>query len=146
MILSRTSFTIGGLAREAGVHVETIRYYERRGLLPRPEKPFQGYRQYSLDSLERLIFIRNAQRLGFTLLEIEEILSLRIGGDRCKAVLKKAEVKKAGIEEKIQTLERWRDALESLIQRCRSGQKDEDDCPILRTLSVSKKDSHGRLG
>lgn len=104
--------TIGQLARRAQVHVETVRYYERRGLLPQPIRQWSGYRQYSQDDVTRLRFIKHAQRLGFSLKEIAELLSLRVDPDTsCRDVKHRAEAKLADIEEKIRTLEQIKNAL-----------------------------------
>ncbi|MFQ6071039.1 MAG: heavy metal-responsive transcriptional regulator [Candidatus Aminicenantales bacterium] len=97
------NFTIGQLAKKAHMNVETIRYYERRGLIPEPPRSESGYRQYSQDNVARTEFIKHAKELVFSLEEISELLSLRVDPDTsCGDVKRMAEVKIADIEEKIQ--------------------------------------------
>jgi MerR family mercuric resistance operon transcriptional regulator len=106
------SITIGQLARKGRVNVETIRYYERRGLIPEPPRRESGYRQYSQDAVARIHFIKRAKELGFSLKEISELLFLRVDPyTTCGDVKKRAEVKIADIEEKIRDLQRMKEAL-----------------------------------
>ncbi len=128
--------TVGKLAKAAGVHVETIRYYERLGLLPEPIRSPGGYRLYSARDVARLRFIKRAQRLGFTLAEIGDLLSLRVEASRrCDAVKARAEAKLADIEAKLETLQRMRGALEALVRAC--NDRDETSaCPILDALEL----------
>ena len=131
--------TIGQLARRAQVHVETVRYYERRGLLPQPIRQWSGYRQYSQDDVTRLRFIKHAQRLGFSLKEIAELLSLRVDPDTsCRDVKHRAEAKLADIEEKIRTLEQIKNALKQLVAACR-GRGPTTMCPILEALETMEE-------
>jgi MerR family mercuric resistance operon transcriptional regulator len=131
--------TIGQLARKAQVHVETVRYYERRGLLPPPARRWSGYRQYSHDDIIRLRFIKHAQRLGFSLKEIAELLSLRVDPDTsCRDVKHRAEAKLVDIEEKIRTLERIKNALKQLVAACR-GRGPTTMCPILEALETREE-------
>jgi MerR family mercuric resistance operon transcriptional regulator len=126
---------IGELARRAGVNVQTVRYYERRGLLDDPRGRGDGYREYGADTLERLRFIRRAQELGFTLTEIEELLTLRLDPDTTAAQVKaRAEAKISAIEGKLRDLERIRHALAHLAGRCRGGRGPTGDCPLLDAL------------
>lgn len=126
--------TIGDVARKAQVNVETLRYYERRGLLAKPPRSDSNYRLYPEDAVKRVRFIRRAQELGFTLKEIGELLSLRAtAGASCKAVRQLAEEKIADVNEKIRTLEAMHTALAKLVAQC-SGQGPITDCPILETL------------
>lgn len=128
------SLTIGQLARKAQVNVETVRYYERRGLMPEPPRRESGYRQYSQDAAARIAFIKRAQELGFSLKEISELLSLRAGSDStCADVKKRAEDKVASIEENIRDLERIKSALMELIATCQ-GRGSTSECPILDAL------------
>ena len=128
------TLTIGQLAKQAGVNVETVRYYERRSLLPEPPRTAAGYRQYSADALRRIGFIRRAQELGFTLHEIGGLLALRVEPDtNCDAVENQAEHAIARIEEKITQLERMRGALHDLAAACRAREP-SSDCPILEAL------------
>lgn len=126
--------TIGQLARKAVVGVETIRYYQRRSLLERPARRPSGYRRYGDDSLRRLLFIRRAKSLGFTLKEVQELLSLRGDPDAsCRDFRGRAEAKIACVEEKIRELRRIRRALRQLTGVC-SGGEDASECPILDAL------------
>ncbi len=126
--------TIGRLAREAGVHVETVRYYERRRLLERPPEPSSGYRIYSRKAIRRIRFIKRAQELGFSLREIAELLSLRAEPRRrCADVQARAEAKIGEIEEKIHTLGSMKKALGKLVQEC-TGRRSVTECPVLEAL------------
>lgn len=126
--------TIGQLARQAGVGVETIRFYERQGLLARPERRPSGYRQYSADVVRRVRFIRHAKDLGFTLKEIQELLELRVDpGSTCADVRRHARAKVADIERRIDAMKRMKGALERLARRCR-GRGPSTACPILEEL------------
>lgn len=132
------SLTIGRLAREAGVNLETVRYYERRGLLPRPPRSASGYRLFPADSARRLRFIRRAQELGFSLGEIRELLSLRVAPTAKSAdVRKRAEAKIADIDAKIRSLESMKKTLHTLAKTC-SGCGPIRDCPILESLDAEK--------
>ncbi len=98
--------TIGQLAKSAGVNLQTIRYYERRGLIPEPPRNESGYRQYSQKEVSRTLFIKGAQGLGFSLKEIEELLSLKMEpGTTCGDVKNRVEAKISDIEEKILALQ-----------------------------------------
>ncbi|MEW5852408.1 MAG: heavy metal-responsive transcriptional regulator [Myxococcota bacterium] len=126
--------TIGTLAKRAGVNVETVRYYQRNGLLPEPEATDGAFRHYDDDVLARLLFIRRAKDLGFTLKDIGELLALRVErGRKCADVKSKAAARIADIESKIQSLTRMKDALDCLIADCSSGGPIQE-CPILRAL------------
>lgn len=126
---------IGELAGHAGVNVQTVRYYERRGLLPEPERRPSGYREYGPDVLDRLRFIKRAQELGFTLSEIGELLALRLDPRTPAAAVKaRAEAKIADIDRKMHDLERIRHALVHLAGRCRGGRGPAGDCPLLDAL------------
>lgn len=129
------TMTIGKLAKEAGIGVETIRFYEREGLLPRPARVAgSGYRQYAPENIQRLGFIRQAKELGFSLKEIRELLSLRATSKaKCGSVKLKAQRKIADVEKKITDLHAIRGALETLILRCKE-EKPTSECPILEAL------------
>lgn len=132
------SYSIGQLARTAETGVETIRFYERRGLMPEPPRTSSGYRRYPLDAAERLRFIQRAKRLGFTLDEIGSLLRLEAGGDR--AEVKKIALAKLGeIETRIADLERMRATLCELTQRC-SGHGPVAGCPIIGALAEETND------
>ena len=127
--------TIGQLAKRAQVNVETIRYYERRGLLPAPARQAPGYRQYSQDDVAYLQFIWRAKSLGFSLKEIAALLALRVDPKTtCEDMRQQAQHKLAEVEAKIHTLERIQGALQQLIVAC-SGQGPTSACPILEALS-----------
>ncbi|HDP33966.1 MAG TPA: MerR family transcriptional regulator [Candidatus Hydrogenedentes bacterium] len=128
------ALTIGKVARLAGVGVETVRFYEREGLIDKPPRKTSGYRQYPEDTVLRLRFIRHAKELGFTLREIRELLGLQSDGERaCDEVRSLAEAKIANIEEKVAMLERIREVLGELVIACKSNKK-TGLCPILRAI------------
>ena len=128
------TLTIGQLAREAQVNVETVRYYERPRLIPEPPRRASGYRQYSGDAVKRIRFIKHAQELGFSLKEISELLTLRVAPDTaCEDVRVRAEGKIAEIEEKIQALQRMKRALGKLVVACRRRDP-TSECPVLEAL------------
>ena len=125
---ARNSDTIGGLAKAAGVGVETVRYYQRRGLLPEPARPHGEVRRYGADELKRLRFIRSAQAAGFTLNEIKELLDLDAADDRARA-RELAQARIAAIDARIEELRVARDALDGLATAC--ARKRGGACPIL---------------
>lgn len=124
-------FTIGQLANKAEINIETIRYYERRGLIQQPAKPNAGYRRYDDDILQRLLFIRKAKTLGFKLDEIDNLLALSDG--HCNDVQLLAEQKLNQVRGKIKDLQILGDELESLVRQCNSSE-DAGHCPIIETL------------
>lgn len=126
--------TIGRLAQKSGVNVETVRFYERRGLICQPSKPEKGYRRYPLEMISRIRFIKNAQELGFSLREVSELLDLRVDPQTtCKDVKEQAEAKILDIEEKMQALLNMKNALTKLAATCR-GKGPSSECPILEAL------------
>lgn len=126
-------FTIGQAARMAGVGVETIRFYEREGLLTQPAKQNGTYRRYPPETVTRLRFIRRAKDLGFSLGEIRELLQLaEKPSTACADAQRRAEEKIAAIDEKVAALLRVREALASLTAACREAP--EGTCPIIETL------------
>jgi len=128
------TMTIGRLARSAGVGVETIRFYERKGLIAEPPRTFAGYRTYPPEAVGRLRFIRRAKELGFTLREIRELLDLRADeSTTCDVVRARAAAKIADIEEKIRSLQTMKAALERLAAECPASGP-ASDCPILDAL------------
>lgn len=128
------SLTIGALAKRAGVGVETVRFYERRGLVRRPARPRAGYRSYPGDAVARIRFIRNAQALGFTLQEIGALLALRVtAGTSCAAVRSRASAKLADVKRRQADLERIRAALGVLVAAC-PGRGGLTSCTILEAL------------
>ena len=126
--------TIGGLAQSAGVNVETIRYYQRRGLLDEPAKPLGGQRHYGPAAAMRVRFIKRAQQLGFTLDEVKGLLLLE-DGQSCRETRLLAERKLALIEARIADLTRMRRLLKGLIEECSDGKRPRS-CPIIATLSA----------
>ena len=127
---------IGQLAKAAGVHVETIRYYERCGLLPDPGRRAAGYRVYPAEMVARIRFIKRAQQLGFSLKEIAGLLALRIDDvTTCEQVRTQAEAKLAEIDEKIADLQRIRSALATLAAACAHGGP-AGECPLLDALQT----------
>ena len=127
--------TIGQVALEAGVGVETVRFYEREGLIEKPPRPASGRRQYPEDVISRLQFIRRAQKLGFSLKEIEELISLRLDPLASRSEVKAhAETKVRDIEEKIRDLQRMKDVLVRLVGAC-DGEGSTSECPILDSIA-----------
>ena len=126
--------TIGQLARAAGVGIETIRFYQRRGLIRKPAKPAIGHRTYDETALLRLRFIRRAQDLGFSLAEIRELLELRVDPARdCSEVRAQARDKIADIDERLESLHRIKSVLEEITRSC-SGEGSTAECPILDAI------------
>lgn len=143
MATGETPLTIGRLAEAAGVGVETLRFYEREGLLPKPPRKRSGYRQYSPQAVERVLFIRRAKELGFTLKEITELLELRIDPHKsCADVRALARSKIEDVETKIADLARIKSALEKLAKACR-GKGPTSDCPILDAMDTENADASG---
>ncbi len=129
-----TTLTIGKVAQRAGVGIETVRFYERRGLIDEPPRGPSGYRHYPESVVLRLLFVRRAKDLGFTLNEIKELLSLRLDPQTtCADVKQRAETKIADIEEKMRSLRRMKQSLVQLTKSC-SGNGPANDCPILESL------------
>lgn len=134
------TLTIGELARKAGVNIQTVRYYERRGLMPKPARTRSGYRQYQPDAADRLRFIRRAQGLGFSLEEIAELLALRVRHvSACRAVEVRAREKIAVVDRKIEELQRMKDTLEGLAAACQAREP-TSECPILEALEEPRND------
>lgn len=126
--------TVGKLARAAGVGVETIRFYERRGLLEEPPRTSSGYRRYTPQAVARIDFIRRAQRLGFTLNEIRELIELEEDPNcTCDVVRERALAKIAAVEEKIAQLSAMRGALQEVLQTC-DGTRAVRECPLIDCL------------
>src|SRR5579863_1403149 len=126
--------SIGQVARRAGVGVETVRYYEREGLLEEPPRRASGYRQYSEQVVKRLHFIKRAQQLGFSLKEISELLRLRVDAQTsCDEVKQRTEAKIAEVERKLIELQRMRQALLQVHSLC-LGQGPTGGCPMLEAL------------
>jgi Hg(II)-responsive transcriptional regulator len=144
MLMER--LTIGQVARSADVGVETVRFYERQGLIPEPPRTDSGYRQYPAETVDRLRFIQRAKELGFSLREIEELISLRLDeGARAADVRARAEAKIQDIEEKIRDLQRMRDTLRELTRAC-TAEGTTDQCPILGALIQPEAADRGGAG
>ncbi len=136
--------TIGEVARRVGIGVETVRFYEREGLLAEPARRASGYRQYGDDAVPRLRFIRRAKALGFTLKEIAELLALRDNPDATRAdVRRQAASKVADIEAKVRDLQRMKKALLTLAATCH-GDGPAGGCPILEALARPEDDGADR--
>lgn len=129
--------TIGAVARAVGVNVQTIRYYERRGLLLAERRTRAGYRHYGSDAIVRLRFIRHAQVLGFSLAEIKDLLELRVRrGSPCAPIRARALSKIADVERRLQDLKRIKRTLEQLADSC-ARRRATDECPILDALDAA---------
>src|SRR5260370_30755664 len=127
------------LAKRGSVNLETIRYYERVGLLPKPPRSGAGYRLFSPESVRRVRFIERAQELGFSLKEIKELLALRIAPGSTRAdVRKRAEAKIAHIDAKVEHLRAMKKSLVRLTEAC-CGNGPASECPILENLSLEKE-------
>jgi Hg(II)-responsive transcriptional regulator len=128
------TLSIGQVARQAGIGVETIRFYEREGLLEEPPRRDSGYRQYSEQVITRIHFIQRAKRLGFSLKEIAELLLLRVDAQTsCEEVKQRTEAKIAEVERKVIELQRMRQALLHIHSLCR-GKGPTGPCPMLDAL------------
>jgi MerR family mercuric resistance operon transcriptional regulator len=128
----KTGATIGALAETAGVNVETIRFYQRKGLMPEPEKPYGSIRRYGAAELARVRFIKSAQRLGFSLEEIGELLKLEDGA-RCSEARQLAEQKLVDVRQKLGDLQRIESVLAGLVARC-SAVRGRVNCPLIASL------------
>ncbi len=125
------TMTRSELAKKCGINIESLRYYEKRKLIELPARSDLGYRLYSEEDAVKIQFIKNAQKLGFTLNEISELLKLRISkNENCDPVLKKAQVKLYEVEEKIKALKSMRKVIKQMIHLCEDSIP-TSDCPIL---------------
>jgi MerR family copper efflux transcriptional regulator len=137
------TLSIGQVARRAGVGVETVRFYERAGLLEEPPRRASGYRQYSEQVVTRLRFIKRAQQLGFSLKEITELLLLRVDAQTsCDLVKQRTEAKIAQVERKLLELQRMRQALLQVHSLC-TGQGPTGRCPMLDALDQQEPQNLG---
>lgn len=131
----------GELARRAGVNVETLRFYEREGLIPEPPRRMSGYREYPAESVRLIRFIKRAQELGFSLREVKELLALRVEPQTtCAEVQHTAEAKLSEVRRKIADLQAIERALETLTATC-PGEGPLSDCPILECLDGTSTNS-----
>ena len=130
-----SALTIGKVAQQAGVGVETVRFYQREGLLPEPPRRGFGFRSYPAETIERLQFIQRAKQLGFSLKEVRELLDLRVTANvSCADVRRLATAKVSDIEDRIRDLQRMRKALRALAEHCQA-EGPISDCPILEHLA-----------
>jgi len=127
--------TRGEVADKADVNPETLRYYERKELIPKPRRSDGGIRLYDDSYVDRLRFIQRAKELGFTLAEIKGLLGLRVDDEAtCRDVKAQAEEKREEVEAKLRDLQRIRDALDTLAEACDGDAKPTGDCPILDAM------------
>ena len=132
--LKNMTLKIGDVAREAGVGVETIRFYERKGLIDQPSRPGSGFRRYDAQMPRRIRFIRHAQELGFSLREIRDLFYLRVDPNvSCGDVKAKALAKLTEVEQKLASLGRIRETLLAITRSC-AGEGPTTECPILDAL------------
>lgn len=135
---AKTTMTIGTLSKRTGIGIETIRFYERLGLLMPIARKISGYRIFDETSFKTVAFIKHAKELGFTLSEVQELLSLKADKQsKCQSVQKKAEAQLQSVEEKINHLERIKNVLSDLIQQCQQ-RKVDSECPLLDCLDNCK--------
>ena len=137
------NLTIGQVAKEAGVHRETVRYYQSLGLVPEPVRPQGSVRRYGVDTVHRLRFIKRAQDLGFSLEEVQKLLLLE-EDQNCAGTRKLAEERLSVIRRRLADLNRMRRLLEGLVDACNRGERPRS-CPIISTLSGPSSSGIGRL-
>ncbi|MBS1986040.1 MAG: Hg(II)-responsive transcriptional regulator [Bdellovibrionales bacterium] len=126
------NLTIGAFASAAGVNVETIRFYQRKGLLPEPDKPYGSIRRYGKADVTRVRFVKSAQRLGFSLDEVTELLKLEDGA-HCDEAREQAERKLADVRIKLADLRRIERVLAELVERCCAA-TGQVRCPLIEAL------------
>jgi MerR family mercuric resistance operon transcriptional regulator len=134
-----TLLTIGKIAKQTGVTVEAVRFYEKQGLIAEPQRTESGYRQYPPDTIKRVHFIQRAKEAGFTLKDIGELLKLRREpGTTCTDIKLRALEKINEVDQKIKDLQRIKESLEQMVLRC-SDTEELDECPILETLEFDER-------
>jgi DNA-binding transcriptional MerR regulator len=137
---------IGEVARRAGVNIQTLRYYERIGLVKPDARQDSGYRIYQDAAVQRIRFIKHAQKLGFTLKEIADLLRLRVSRTaQCEEVRRRTEARLRFVRDKVESLMNMAKVLEELIYSCKKRTL-SDPCPILKALEASVDDSHDKGG
>ena len=136
--LRGTGYRIGEVAKIAGVHVETVRFYERQGIIRQPAKPPMGIRRYSSENINRIRFVKHAQALGFTLHEVKDLLALRTAGSSsCGRVQAQAAGKLKLVQEKLAALQRLEKTLTSFLEECgRPKRSTTEECPVLQALEA----------
>jgi Hg(II)-responsive transcriptional regulator len=141
------TFTVGQLAKRTDINIETVRYYERRRLLPKPMRSESSYRQYTENDVARIMFIKRSKELGFTLKEISELLSLKLDTDTtCRDVKEFSDKKITDVEEKIRDLKRIKKKLEELLIKCKGEYTSKSECPILDAFETKDyKDGSNRV-
>lgn len=132
------TFSIGRLSKSTGVNIETIRYYEREGLIDEPGRTLGGHRQYGIDAVHRLRFVRRARELGFSLPEVRQMLSFSNGSQRCEEIRELAEGHLSEVRNKIRDLKRLQRSLKALTEACHSTPSEV--CPIFDALSFGAED------
>ena len=133
-------FKVGEIAKKIGINVETLRYYEKIKLMPKPKRLESKYRVYDNYDVQRLLFIKRAKELGFTLKETKELLDLKIESTAtCGDVKHLAEHKLEDVSERIKDLKKIKKVLEKLIQQCVCKEFSTDECPILETIEINQK-------
>lgn len=139
------SLKIGQLAKRTGCSIETLRYYEREGLIPPPARGANGYRYYQLDSVSRVNFILRAKQLGFSLRDIGELLSIQVSKESstCAEVKDIAEHKLEEIDHKLRELKRMQKALRQISDACCGGPLPAEHCTILQALEGDGAQSNG---
>ncbi|WP_137803347.1 Hg(II)-responsive transcriptional regulator [Caulobacter sp. 3R27C2-B] len=126
------NFTIGAFAKAGGVSVETVRFYQRRGLLTEPERPYGGVRRYGRADIARVRFVKSAQRLGFSLDEVAQLLKLE-DGTHCSEAAELAALRLADVRARLADLARIETALSSLVRECKVKQGNVS-CPLIASL------------
>lgn len=134
--MAQAALTIGRLARSAGVNIQTIRFYQRLGLIAEPPKPLGGMRHYPSDTVGRVRFVKRAQALGFSLDEIALLLGLS-DGKHCAETKGLAEKKLAMVEQKMNDLAAIQKALKGLVAECSKGSR-RSGCPIIDALAAER--------
>jgi len=136
MTSDQALFTIGALAKSTGLTVDTLRYYEKQGLLKPSGRSSTGYRLFSAEAVSQLNFIRQAKAVGFTLKEIQELIALQVSKEAdCQAVHAVATLRLQQIKQKIDQLEKMQEGLHMLIERCPAGSHSLDYCTIMNGLN-----------
>ncbi|MBL4762006.1 MAG: helix-turn-helix domain-containing protein [Gammaproteobacteria bacterium] len=131
------TFLIGQLAKRGHCKVATVHYYEKTGLMPKPPRSAGGHRIYALEHLKRLSFIRRSRDLGFSIAQTRELLTLLDEPDHvCGEVKTMAQIHADKIQEKINDLQRFKTALDQMVQQCKNNDASTDDCPIIDALYV----------